>query len=211
MKKVFINVDTQVDFMLPSGKLYVQDSEKIIPNLELLNKYIFDNKIKHLITRDCHYETSKELSNNPDFLNTFPQHCMIYTDGYENIPESSPISIPSIINWYNNYTEDEIKQLIMYDEIIITKDEFSAFTGNKYTDIVINNLKNDGYVDFYIYGVTTDICVSYIVDELIDREFNVYLISDATNYLNYDNYISKMDKWNSYANFQTVLTKDITV
>lgn len=211
MKKVFVNVDTQVDFMLPNGKLYVKDSEKIIPNLELLNKYIFDNKIKHLITRDCHYETSKELSNNPDFLNTFPEHCMINTDGYENISESTPISIPSIINWYNNYTDDEIKQLIMNDEIIITKDEFSAFTGNKYTDTIINNLKNDGYTDFYIYGVTTDICVSYIVDELLDRMFNVYLIMDATNYLNYDNYLLKMNKWNNYSNFQAVLTKDITV
>ncbi len=33
---VFWDVDTQVDFMLPGGKLYVPGAEKLIPNMKRL-------------------------------------------------------------------------------------------------------------------------------------------------------------------------------
>ena len=72
-KIIFWNVDTQIDFMLPEGKLYIQGAEKILPNLKLLTDYARKNEIKIVNTRDFHSINDKEISNTPDFVNTFPQ------------------------------------------------------------------------------------------------------------------------------------------
>ena len=40
---VFWDVDTQFDFMLPQGKLYVPRAEKIIDNVSGVRKFTLDN------------------------------------------------------------------------------------------------------------------------------------------------------------------------
>jgi nicotinamidase/pyrazinamidase len=42
---IFWDVDTQVDFMLPDGKLYVPGAEQIISRLEALTLYARDHLI----------------------------------------------------------------------------------------------------------------------------------------------------------------------
>ena len=77
MQILFWSVDCQKDFMLPSGKLYVKGAEEIVPNLNTLTKLAKECKIKVVSTGDYHTLESKELSDKPDFVNTFPEHCII--------------------------------------------------------------------------------------------------------------------------------------
>ena len=90
MKTIFWNVDTQYDFMRPDGRLYVKGAEQIEGNLVRLTELARRKGIKVVNTADWHRKDSLELSNNPDFANTFPPHCLQNTRGAEFIPATNP-------------------------------------------------------------------------------------------------------------------------
>ena len=69
MEFLFWDVDTQIDFLSPQGKLYVPGAEKIIPNLRRLTKYAADHKIPIVSSTDAH------VQNDPEF-SQYPPHCL---------------------------------------------------------------------------------------------------------------------------------------
>lgn len=73
---LFWNVDTQNDFMKVSGKLYVQNAEEIESTIAQLTRFAEKYNIKVLNTCDYHNKRPLELSNTPDFIATFPPHCI---------------------------------------------------------------------------------------------------------------------------------------
>src|SRR5207248_592646 len=62
MRLVFWEVDAQVDFMLPGGKLYVPGAEKIIPNLNRLVAEVRPGRVLLISSADAHQP------DDPDFL-----------------------------------------------------------------------------------------------------------------------------------------------
>ena len=56
---IFWDVDTQADFMLPSGKLYVPGAEKLIPNIKRLTDAARQGRV--LIVGDVDAHTSDDL------------------------------------------------------------------------------------------------------------------------------------------------------
>ena len=75
------DVDTQVDFMLPEGKLYVPGAEETIPAMERLVAAARAAGVVHVASADDHELTDPELSDAPDFLDTYPPHCLRGTSG----------------------------------------------------------------------------------------------------------------------------------
>jgi nicotinamidase/pyrazinamidase len=70
MKTVFLDIDTQLDFLLPAGALYVPGAEKIVPRIAELNR-----QAEFLVsTVDAHAE------NDPEFR-IYPPHCVVDTLG----------------------------------------------------------------------------------------------------------------------------------
>src|SRR5208337_828578 len=78
---VFLDVDTQVDFMLPSGRLYVPHAEEIIPNLAELMLWARDHGIPIISSADTH------AVDDPEFAQ-WPPHCVAGTPGQRRIPET---------------------------------------------------------------------------------------------------------------------------
>ena len=74
MRSVFIDIDTQIDFLFPSGALYVPGSESILPAVQRLNQYAVANGFPLVSTVDAHTE------NDPEFA-TWPPHCVKGTWG----------------------------------------------------------------------------------------------------------------------------------
>lgn len=87
---LFWNVDTQIDFMSAQGKLYAPGAERIQPILRKITGLAKANNIQVVNTADYHYSNSKELSDSPNFINTFPPHCMANTPGAEYVEETKP-------------------------------------------------------------------------------------------------------------------------
>lgn len=74
MPQAFLDIDTQIDFVFPSGALYVPGAVKIISTLAALNRHAIANAIPLISTACAHFE------NDPEFK-TWPPHCILGTVG----------------------------------------------------------------------------------------------------------------------------------
>src|SRR5919204_1118398 len=86
--RIVWDVDTQVDFMLPDGKLYVPGAEETAPAMARLVAAAREARIVHVASADDHELTDPEISDSPDFANTYPPHCLRGTRGAEKIIET---------------------------------------------------------------------------------------------------------------------------
>lgn len=179
MKKeiLFWNVDTQVDFVEPDGKLYVPGAEKLKPLWADIVDFAKVNDIRVVNTADFHHPDSAELSYQPDFISTFPEHCMSNTRGAEYVDETNPID-PFIVDWDKEF--DAIDALMENRNIVIRKDAFDVFSGNPYTNKIVEKLQPQTVV---VFGVTTNVCVNDAVIGLVKRVNRVIVLEDATKEL----------------------------
>jgi nicotinamidase/pyrazinamidase len=112
MKQVFFDIDTQIDFLLPAGSLYVPGAEKLISTLAVLNR-----QAPVLISTMC------EHSENDEEFTAFPPHCVTGTVG-QNKPAS--LLVPNQIlfakkqlNAFADPRLDSILRSIGADEYIV--------------------------------------------------------------------------------------------
>ena len=94
MRLVFWEVDAQVDFMLPGGKLYVPGAEKIIPNLNRLVAEVRPGRVLLISSADAHQP------DDPEFRD-WPAHCVKGTRGAELIPEARTARLLVVPNQEN--------------------------------------------------------------------------------------------------------------
>ena len=74
--------------MEPSGKLYVPDAKNVAPAMEQLVDAARAAGLVHVASADDHELTDPEISDQPDFRNTYPPHCLRGTRGAEKILET---------------------------------------------------------------------------------------------------------------------------
>ena len=74
MSALFIDIDTQLDFLYPAGALYVPGAERLIPTLGRLTQFAAQHGITVVSTVDAHTEDDPEFA-------TYPHHCVAGTAG----------------------------------------------------------------------------------------------------------------------------------
>ncbi len=173
---LFWNVDTQIDFIEPDGKLYVKGAEKLKPVYKKITDFASENLIRVINTCDFHLINSRELSANPDFKTTFPEHCMAGTKGAEYIAETKP-ALPAIVDWMTHLAIlPQLANAKQFRNIVIRKDAFDVFEGNPYTSKILNLIYPD---KIFVYGVSANVCVDKAVCGLALRGYKVYVFEDA--------------------------------
>ncbi|MGQ1910236.1 cysteine hydrolase family protein [Marinifilum sp. RC60d5] len=186
---LFWNVDTQIDFMRSQGKLYAIGAEEIETNLKQLTNFAKENNIRVVNTADYHFADSQELSDKPDFVNTFPEHCMANTNGADFIAATKPSEYAEA-HWNKTYSKNEISNIISNRNIVIRKDAFDVFEGNLNTENILQALNSN---KVFVYGVTTNVCVDCAAIGLAKRNYEVYVIEDAIKEL--PNIPLPFEKW----------------
>ena len=88
---IFWEVDTQADFMLPGGKLYVPAAEKLLPNIRRLTNAARQGKV-FLVSHGCFHRPD-----DPEFK-IFRPHCVKGTAGAEFVPEALTDKVVRIPN-----------------------------------------------------------------------------------------------------------------
>ena len=167
---VFWDVDTQRDFMLPGGKLYVPGAEKLIPNLNRLTDESRKDRV-FLVSDACIH-----TPDDPEFQR-FPPHCVRGTPGAEIIPET--IARRFLI--LPNRREATVPaDLTPYQQVILEKQTLDVFD-NPLTETVIERLKKftDADAEFMVFGVVTEYCVRCVGKGLLARGRRVTLVGDA--------------------------------
>ena len=164
-KTVFVDIDTQFDFMNPNGALYVPDAENIIDNIKRLFDYAKEHKIKILSSTDAHQVDDPEFK-------LFPPHCVKDTPGNQKI-EASTCKDNIIIE---NIEQDITESMLDHEQIIVESQTFDIFESIN-TDEIVKKLDAHNYV---VFGVAADYCVKAAVLGLLKYGYNVSLVTDAT-------------------------------
>lgn len=175
---LFWDVDTQVDFMHATGRLYVPGSMEIIPVLERLTQHAHDTGIRIVASADDHVPGHRELSDTPDFKTTFPEHCMRGTPGQRKITETA-LRNPLVIDPSPRDPAQLAEEVRDHDgDILFLKHWFDVFT-NPNVAPVVAALAPERIV---LYGVALDVCNRYAIDGLLERfpEVRIALVTDAT-------------------------------
>ncbi len=169
MASLFWDVDTQADFMQPTGKLYVPGAEKIVPNLQRLTESAAANGVLIISSACAHQEGDAEFAE-------YPPHCLAGTPGQLKIAETrleNAFVLP-------NHRIELPRDIARYQQIIVEKQQFNAFTNPNLEEL----LKRIGEVrEVVLYGVVTEICVAWAGRELLRRGYRITVVSDAIHQL----------------------------
>ena len=166
---VLWDVDTQVDFMLPDGKLYVGGAEETIPEMKRLVAAARAAGVVHVASADDHELTDEEIADEPDFRITYPPHCLRGTRGARKIPETEqedpvPITLELLPERY-----------FAGREFLLLKKSFDVFT-NPNTERLLDWLDPDQIV---VFGVATDVCDDAAIRGFLARGLKVRFVEDA--------------------------------
>jgi nicotinamidase/pyrazinamidase len=163
------DVDTQVDFMLPDGKLYVPYAEETVPAMARLVEAARAAGIVHVASADDHELTDEEISEEPDYRTTYPPHCLRGTRGARKIPETEqrepvPVTFARLPERYFDGRE-----------FLLLKKSFDVFT-NPNTERLLDRFDRDEIV---VFGVATDVCDDAAIRGFLERGRKVRFVEDA--------------------------------
>lgn len=165
MKIVFVDIDTQLDFIMPQGKLYVKGAKALIPALKRLTGIAKKFDIPIFSSVDTH------IKNDPEF-SQFPPHCVAGSRGQKKILQTllkRRILIPQDA-LEKNELFDKIKG---YPQLIFQKDTYDIFV-NRNLSRALKPFKAA-----FVYGVALDYCLKYAVLGLLKAGLKVNLVVDA--------------------------------
>jgi nicotinamidase/pyrazinamidase len=107
--KAFIDIDTQIDFVDPSGALYTRGAEKVVPVVARLNHYAADRGIPLISTMCAHRENAAEFAR-------WKPHCIVGTPGQRK-PAETLVADPT-------------------SQIIVEKDELDIFSNPDFVPLL---------------------------------------------------------------------------
>jgi nicotinamidase/pyrazinamidase len=163
------DVDTQVDFMLPEGKLYVPGAEEAAPAMRRLVAAARAAGVVHVASADDHELTDPEISEAPDYSTTYPPHCLRGTRGARKIAETEqedPVPM-TLVPLPERYLRGR--------EFLLLKKSVDVFT-NPNTVRLLEHLDPDEIV---VFGVATDVCDDRAIRGFLERGLRVRFVEDA--------------------------------
>jgi nicotinamidase/pyrazinamidase len=168
------DVDTQVDFMEPAGKLYVPGAEQVVPAMARLVELGRTAGVVHVASADDHELTDPEISPEPDFESTYPPHCLRGTRGAEKISETKQLDpLPLSLT---PFPPRRLRGLVSgRHEILLLKKSFDVFT-NPSAEPLLDLLDPDEVI---VFGVATDVCDDAAIRGLLRRGRRVAFVEDA--------------------------------
>jgi nicotinamidase/pyrazinamidase len=162
---VFVDIDTQRDFLEPGGSLFIAESTAILPNLARLTAFARDKGIPVIATSCAHAPDAAEFA-------VFPPHCVLGTRGQERVEAT---------DWPGGTTlplgETLASSAALPDHLTLHKDAYDLFSRDDAPAVFARYAASGA--TFVVYGVATDYCVKSAVEGLIDRGYPTALVVDA--------------------------------
>ena len=170
-KTIFWEVDTQADFMLPSGRLYVPGAERLLPNIRRLT-----NAARHghvfLVSHGCIHP-----ADDPEF-EQFPPHCLDGSEGAQFVPEALTEKVAVVPNHASASLPDDLSE---YHQVLLHKQTLDIFE-SRHAHSLVERLP--GEAEIFVFGVVTEYCVRFAAKGLLKRGRRVTIVEDAIATLN---------------------------
>ncbi len=165
--RVFVDSDTQFDFIDPAGRLYVPGADGIHEPVGRLIRYAREMHIPVLSPVDEHPEDDPEFEQ-------FGPHCVRGTPGQKKM------GFTRLERSLTLRAEDEppdrpARLVAEYEQLIFPKRVFSVFSNPNFGRVV-EGLEVDEYV---VFGVALDYCVREVSLGLLARGQRVTIVRDA--------------------------------
>lgn len=165
---IFFDIDTQRDFMVADGALYVPGAETIHETVGLMLRAASENGITTISTRCAHEPGDPEFE-------IFPPHCLDGTNGAERLFAGLPkLKRREIAVEAPREDGAHIEPATHY---VVKKKVFDLFS-NRW----IEGLRQDGAFrgeECMVFGVATDYCVRACVLGLAAAGARVRVVTDA--------------------------------
>lgn len=161
-RTVFVDVDTQVDFVEPTGALYVPGAETLKPAFARLIAAAAEHGSAVIASADAHLEGDPEFEQ-------FPPHCLAGTPGQARVAETAPKD-PRVI------AVDGSGGAGASGTIVLEKVAFDLFTNPSAERV----LEESGAKTAVVFGVALDYCVRAAALGLRERGYETIVVSDAT-------------------------------
>ena len=182
---VLWDVDTQVDFVEPEGKLAVPGAFAVVPAMARLVEAARAAGLPHVASADDHELTDAEISDVPDYQTTYPPHCLRGTRGAAKIAETAQLDpVPLALT-------DVPDRWLRGREFLLLKKHFDVFT-NPNTDRLLALLDPE---EIILFGVATDVCDDAAVLGLVARGLNVTFVEEAARGLDEGRTVACMNAW----------------
>jgi len=165
----FADIDTQKDFMLPDGALYVPGAERLRPKLRRIFDFARKNDIFILSSVDAHTQDDPEFG-------SFPPHCIQGTEGQKKLEETL-MSHPLVFK-NREYDRNLVEDVRRYPQIILEKQDLDLFS-NPLTERLLKVLPPRAVV----FGVTTEYCVQAACMGLRRNGVQTVIVSDVVGAL----------------------------
>jgi nicotinamidase/pyrazinamidase len=169
MDQLFIEVDVQVDFVDPSGALYVQGSQEIAPNIRRLLEFATQHRITTVSPMCAHVVHDAEFQQ-------FPPHCIEGTPGQRRYFDDLP-QLPRHL-WPPDAVVKPADLIIEPGQhYVVPKRTFPMFANPWMHALRERGAFRD--VACVVFGVATDVCVRIDTLDLCHAGARVRLVTDA--------------------------------
>jgi nicotinamidase/pyrazinamidase len=165
---IFVDIDTQHDFMDPRGALYVPGAEQIVPNLKRLLAAAIEHRIPVVSTADHH------AADDPEFATYgFPAHCVAGTPGAQRLPQTL-LADRAILD-PDEPLDDLPALMASHAQVIFRKRMLDIWTS-----VPARRLVDQIHAAaWYVFGVATDYCVKSAALGLAKAGKPTYVVADA--------------------------------
>ena len=171
MSSALIVVDVQVDFC-EGGALGVSGGNAVAESVAQLLRD--GHSYSHVIaTRDHHIDPGTHFSSDPDFIDSWPPHCVVGTEGQELHPA------------LRGYPFDAVFDKGSY---VAAYSGFEGTIGGSDEGVTLAQwLGQQGIVDVDICGIATDYCVRATALDAVREGFDTTILGDLVAAVHPDN------------------------
>jgi len=178
---IFWEVDTQADFMLPGGKLYVPGAERLLPNIRRLTDAARHGEV-FVVSHGCFHTVD-----DPEFAR-FPPHCIEGTAGAKYVPEALTEKVAVVPNRESATLPSDLSQ---FQQVLLQKQTLDIF-GSRHAEALVKRLPSTA--EFAVFGVVTEYCVRFAAKGLLERGRRVCIVRDAIETLNTEEGLKTLDE-----------------
>lgn len=163
----FFDVDTQRDFLAPTGRLYVRGARLLGPRIRSLVACAAERGFRLFSSVDAHPADDPEFS-------MFPPHCLAGAPGQQKV-RGTLLADAVTVGARPALRKRQIAEALEHRQVVFEKQSFDVFDNPNAERVVAAS----GAGRFVVFGVATDYCVRSAALGLRRRGYGVAVVEDA--------------------------------